>query len=115
MVRYVVLVCGVLGRGLDYAHGTGHGVGAFLNVHEGPHGISRARCARLSRGARSALPLRSRSFTFQPKLEIRMHAIWQLGAGAVSGHTLSRTTHALPSLVVRRQRRKGLGNARAGE
>jgi len=26
--------------GLDYAHGTGHGVGAFLNVHEGPSGIS---------------------------------------------------------------------------
>lgn len=23
--------------GLDYQHGTGHGVGAFLNVHEGPH------------------------------------------------------------------------------
>ena len=22
--------------GLDYLHGTGHGVGAFLNVHEGP-------------------------------------------------------------------------------
>lgn len=29
--------------GLDYNHGTGHGVGAFLNVHEGPHGISKAR------------------------------------------------------------------------
>lgn len=26
--------------GLDYRHGTGHGVGAALNVHEGPHGIS---------------------------------------------------------------------------
>jgi len=26
--------------GLDYRHGTGHGVGAFLNVHEGPQGIS---------------------------------------------------------------------------
>lgn len=26
--------------GLDYRHGTGHGVGIFLNVHEGPHGIS---------------------------------------------------------------------------
>ncbi|GAM28212.1 hypothetical protein SAMD00019534_113880, partial [Acytostelium subglobosum LB1] len=26
--------------GLDYAHGTGHGVGSFLNVHEGPQGIS---------------------------------------------------------------------------
>lgn len=27
--------------GLDYAHGTGHGVGQYLNVHEGPQGISR--------------------------------------------------------------------------
>eukprot|EP01117_Protostelium_nocturnum_P002766 TRINITY_DN13699_c0_g1_i1.p1 TRINITY_DN13699_c0_g1~~TRINITY_DN13699_c0_g1_i1.p1 ORF type:complete len:626 (+),score=175.90 TRINITY_DN13699_c0_g1_i1:95-1972(+) len=26
-------------EGLDYMHGTGHGVGAFLNVHEGPQGI----------------------------------------------------------------------------
>ncbi|XP_033219063.1 xaa-Pro aminopeptidase ApepP [Belonocnema kinseyi] len=26
--------------GLDYLHGTGHGVGAYLNVHEGPTGIS---------------------------------------------------------------------------
>ena len=26
--------------GLDYGHGTGHGVGACLNVHEGPHGIA---------------------------------------------------------------------------
>mmetsp|Transcript_24888 Transcript_24888/g.61125 ORF Transcript_24888/g.61125 Transcript_24888/m.61125 type:complete len:634 (+) Transcript_24888:25-1926(+) len=26
--------------GLDYKHGTGHGVGAYLNVHEGPHLIS---------------------------------------------------------------------------
>jgi len=26
--------------GIDYGHGTGHGVGYFLNVHEGPHGIS---------------------------------------------------------------------------
>ncbi|KAF5269135.1 hypothetical protein FQR65_LT02435 [Abscondita terminalis] len=26
--------------GLDYAHGTGHGVGAYMNVHEGPIGIS---------------------------------------------------------------------------
>ncbi|MCR4853658.1 MAG: aminopeptidase P family protein [Prevotella sp.] len=26
-------------EGLNYLHGTGHGVGAFLNVHEGPHQI----------------------------------------------------------------------------
>jgi Xaa-Pro aminopeptidase len=25
--------------GCEYLHGTGHGVGYFLNVHEGPHGI----------------------------------------------------------------------------
>jgi Xaa-Pro aminopeptidase len=30
--------------GLDYAHGTGHGVGAFLSVHEGPQAISHTRC-----------------------------------------------------------------------
>jgi Xaa-Pro aminopeptidase len=29
-------------NGLDYDHGTGHGVGAYLSVHEGPAGISRA-------------------------------------------------------------------------
>jgi Xaa-Pro aminopeptidase len=28
--------------GLDYAHGTGHGVGSFLSVHEGPQRISKA-------------------------------------------------------------------------
>ncbi len=27
-------------KGLDYGHGTGHGVGYFLNVHEPPQGIS---------------------------------------------------------------------------
>lgn len=27
--------------GLDYNHGTGHGIGSFLSVHEGPQGISR--------------------------------------------------------------------------
>ncbi|CAK9191787.1 unnamed protein product [Sphagnum troendelagicum] len=27
-------------EGLDYRHGTGHGVGCYLNVHEGPHLIS---------------------------------------------------------------------------
>ena len=27
--------------GMDYDHGTGHGVGVFLSVHEGPQGISR--------------------------------------------------------------------------
>jgi len=29
--------------GLDYGHGTGHGVGAYLNVHEGPQAINPVR------------------------------------------------------------------------
>ena len=31
--------------GLDYDHGTGHGVGSYLSVHEGPHRISKAHNA----------------------------------------------------------------------
>jgi len=29
------------GEGLDYDHGTGHGVGCYMNVHEGPQRISK--------------------------------------------------------------------------
>ncbi|MBT9455374.1 MAG: aminopeptidase P family protein [Burkholderiaceae bacterium] len=29
-------------HGIDYGHGTGHGVGYFMNVHEGPQSISKA-------------------------------------------------------------------------
>jgi Xaa-Pro aminopeptidase len=35
---------------LDYPHGTGHGVGCFLNVHEGPQGISRGNKIRFEEG-----------------------------------------------------------------
>lgn len=28
-------------NGKDYAHGTGHGIGSYMNVHEGPQGIHR--------------------------------------------------------------------------
>ena len=36
--------------GLDYAHGTGHGVGFFLNVHEGPQSISKYNSIKFERG-----------------------------------------------------------------
>ena len=36
--------------GLDYRHGTGHGVGFFLNVHEGPQSISKNNKVRLNEG-----------------------------------------------------------------
>lgn len=38
-------------RGLNYGHGTGHGVGFFLNVHEGPHSIGAD-----AKGSRTTIP-----------------------------------------------------------
>ncbi len=35
---------------LDYSHGTGHGVGYFLNVHEGPQAISKKNRVKLMEG-----------------------------------------------------------------
>ena len=35
---------------LDYAHGTGHGVGFFLNVHEGPQSISKINMVKIKEG-----------------------------------------------------------------
>ena len=35
---------------LDYPHGTGHGVGFFLNVHEGPQSISRYNTVPIKEG-----------------------------------------------------------------
>jgi len=36
--------------GLDYNHGTGHGVGFFLNVHEGPQSISKYNSIKIEKG-----------------------------------------------------------------
>ena len=36
--------------GLDYKHGTGHGVGFFLNVHEGPQAISKFNNVKIREG-----------------------------------------------------------------
>jgi Xaa-Pro aminopeptidase len=36
--------------GLDYGHGTGHGIGSFLSVHEGPQSISRHGMVALEPG-----------------------------------------------------------------
>jgi Xaa-Pro aminopeptidase len=36
--------------GFDYAHGTGHGVGFFSNVHEGPQSITKINTVKLEKG-----------------------------------------------------------------
>ena len=40
----------LLNSGLDYNHGTGHGVGFFSNVHEGPQAISKFNTVKLKEG-----------------------------------------------------------------
>ena len=37
----VLARCNLWEEGVDFNHGTGHGVGSFLNVHEGPQSISK--------------------------------------------------------------------------
>jgi Xaa-Pro aminopeptidase len=37
-------------NGFDYSHGTGHGVGFFLNVHEGPQAISKYNSIKIREG-----------------------------------------------------------------
>ncbi len=37
-------------EGLNYNHGTGHGVGFFLNVHEGPQSLSKYNIVKLREG-----------------------------------------------------------------
>ena len=37
-------------HGLDFDHGTGHGVGSYLSVHEGPQSLSRRGIAELESG-----------------------------------------------------------------
>lgn len=41
--------------GVDYAHGTGHGVGSFLSVHEGPQRIAKPRSGQYA-GEQELLP-----------------------------------------------------------
>lgn len=37
-------------HGLDYGHSTGHGVGSFLSVHEGPNGFSKRNDVEVAEG-----------------------------------------------------------------
>ena len=52
-------------RGLDYAHGTGHGVGAFLNVHEGPQ-----YCASAARSTYEGGLVEGMTLTDEPGLYV---------------------------------------------
>ena len=40
----------MINAGLNYSHGTGHGVGFFLNVHEGPQSISKNNYVKIKKG-----------------------------------------------------------------
>lgn len=52
--------------GLDYMHGTGHGVGSFLNVHEGPTGIYIGNSGRIVQVANDVEVLPGMVITDEP-------------------------------------------------
>lgn len=68
--------------GLNYRHGTGHGVGAALNVHEGPHSIS-FRCLR-----KQTLSLSSCTC-----LRITLHQVSQFRVHSPRGIRMLNTQH----------------------
>ena len=53
---YYIMFC-TNSVGMDYNHGTGHGVGAYLAVHEGPVGVGRDNSVLQVKNA-SAWPIR---------------------------------------------------------
>ncbi len=74
--------------GRDYAHGTGHGVGAYLNVHEGPQSISpRSHAAPLEPGnVQSNEPGFYKPGEFGIRIENLVEVV-EAGAGAAGGRS----------------------------
>src|SRR5262249_3883723 len=57
--------------GVDFEHGTGHGVGSYLSVHEGPSRISKRGTAPLKRGmTRSTEPGYYKTDAYGIRIEI---------------------------------------------
>lgn len=52
--------------GLDYAHGTGHGVGSFLNVHEGPQYIANAARSSYTGGLQESMTITNEPGYYEP-------------------------------------------------
>lgn len=69
--------------GLDYKHGTGHGVGFFLNVHEGPQSISKNNFIKLKEGmivsnepgyySENRFGIRIENLVFIKKINTKLH------------------------------------------
>lgn len=69
--------------GLDFGHGTGHGVGCYLGVHEGPQAISRRNKTALQPGMiLSNEPGYYKNGSYGIRIENLMVVVEQLGIGA---------------------------------
>ena len=97
-------------EGMNYMHGTGHGVGSYLNVHEGPHQI---------RMEYVPAPLKAgMTVTDEPGLYLSLIHIWcwsfntireNMAAIAKAGYTIVQTSPA-QRCVTEVSRDKGGGN-----
>eukprot|EP00397_Hematodinium_sp_SG-2012_P012317 GEMP01012485.1.p1 GENE.GEMP01012485.1~~GEMP01012485.1.p1 ORF type:complete len:611 (+),score=154.65 GEMP01012485.1:162-1994(+) len=83
--------------GLEYSHGTGHGVGAALNVHEGPMGISHLtsnfkRFEMLSHGLEAGMIVSNEPGYYKPgEYGIRIENLVEVQAAKTKNNFMDRT------------------------
>lgn len=82
--------------GVDYGHGTGHGVGSYLSVHEGPQRISRAAMQVLHPGMiLSNEPGYYRPGAFGIRIEnlVVVNALTEIEGGEIPMHSFETLTY----------------------
>ncbi|CAM9757186.1 unnamed protein product [Ectocarpus sp. 12 AP-2014] len=84
--------------GLDYQHGTGHGVGAALNVHEGPHSIS-SRTANTTPLEPGMIVSNEPGYYKPGSFGVRIENLLEIVDSGVSNETLGRRFYSFAPLT----------------
>ncbi|CAN0262014.1 unnamed protein product [Ectocarpus sp. 6 AP-2014] len=84
--------------GLDYQHGTGHGVGAALNVHEGPHSIS-SRTANTTPLEPGMIVSNEPGYYKPGSFGIRIENLLEIVDSGISNETLGRRFYSFAPLT----------------
>ncbi|CAM9471670.1 unnamed protein product [Ectocarpus fasciculatus] len=84
--------------GLDYQHGTGHGVGAALNVHEGPHSIS-SRTANTTPLEPGMIVSNEPGYYKPGSFGVRIENLLEIVDSGISNETLGRRFYSFAPLT----------------
>eukprot|EP00612_Vaucheria_litorea_P004580 CAMPEP_0171461600 /NCGR_PEP_ID=MMETSP0945-20130129/5981_1 /TAXON_ID=109269 /ORGANISM="Vaucheria litorea, Strain CCMP2940" /LENGTH=590 /DNA_ID=CAMNT_0011987975 /DNA_START=258 /DNA_END=2030 /DNA_ORIENTATION=- len=86
-------------HGMDFSHGTGHGVGAALNVHEGPHSIS-PRLSNTTPLKPGMIVSNEPGFYLSGKFGIRIENLLEVKRTALRNEELGKDFYAFESLTL---------------